>query len=64
MKLYVWDNVLRDYTDGIIFAFAPNVAAARKVVLEYDPGPGVVEAIKARPRVYTGIVARVVHGGA
>lgn len=34
LKLYVWENVLRDYTTGIAFAYAENSEQARKLVLE------------------------------
>lgn len=34
LKLYVWENVLRDYTDGIAFALAPNEIEARELVIE------------------------------
>lgn len=33
MKLFVWQNVLTDYTDGVMFAYANNVKEARKMVL-------------------------------
>jgi hypothetical protein len=32
MKLFVWDNVLTDYTDGLIVAYAANIKDARNVV--------------------------------
>lgn len=32
MKLFVWDGVLSDYTDGMIVAYAPNIEAARKMI--------------------------------
>ena len=34
MRLYVWEDVLCDYTCGAVFALAHNVDEARKVVLE------------------------------
>jgi len=33
MKLFVWENVLQDYTMGIMFALAPTVEDARKQLL-------------------------------
>ena len=33
MKLYIWRDVLCDYTCGMIVAMAENVAEAREVVL-------------------------------
>ncbi len=35
MKLFVWDDVLTDYTSGMMFAVAPDVETARKVLLEH-----------------------------
>lgn len=34
LKLYVWENVLRDYTYGIAFAYAEDSEKARKLVIE------------------------------
>lgn len=34
MKLYVWKNVLTDYTSGIMFAVAPSADGARKELLK------------------------------
>jgi len=33
MKLFVWENVLEDYTSGIIFALAENIEEAKEQVL-------------------------------
>ena len=33
-NLYVWENVLCDYIDGIMFAYAENVGHARRLILE------------------------------
>ena len=33
MKLFVWENVLHDYTEGVMFALAPAVEDARKQLL-------------------------------
>jgi hypothetical protein len=44
MKLYVWENVLTDYTDGIMFALAANEEEARSLIKdkflaeEFNPG--------------------------
>jgi len=51
LKLYVWDNVLTDYTDGVAFALAYDVEEAVRVCIEYymldmhrdDNTPQVVE---------------------
>lgn len=34
MKLYVWEEVLCDYTCGVIFAMAHNIEEAKLVVLD------------------------------
>jgi hypothetical protein len=34
MKLYVWDDVLEDYTPGIMFALATSVEEARAMLLK------------------------------
>ncbi|MDD1626198.1 MAG: hypothetical protein LUQ26_01795 [Methylococcaceae bacterium] len=33
MKLFVWENVLTDWTSGIMFAVAPTVEEARVILL-------------------------------
>ncbi len=63
MKLYVWDNVLTDYTDGIMFAVAPNLEDARRQLREsigYDHPD-----IKNEPIEYSGKrrICRTVFGG-
>ncbi len=64
MKLFVWDEVLTDYTDGIIFAYAETIEDARRIVLNTDDLQSVQEAIKAAPKVYDNEpVARVLWGG-
>ncbi len=34
LKLYVWENVLADYSKGIAFAYAEDSIEARKLVIE------------------------------
>ncbi len=34
LKLYVWEGVLTDYTDGIMFAYALDEKHAREMILE------------------------------
>lgn len=34
LRLYVWEGVLFDYTDGIMFAYATSVEHARSLILE------------------------------
>lgn len=67
IKLFVWDDVLSDYTAGVVVALAYSVDEARRIVLaslpfgwEHDI---VARAIKDEPKVYTDPVARVLFGG-
>ena len=32
LKLFIWENVLTDYTSGIAFALAENPEEARKII--------------------------------
>lgn len=32
LKLFVWEGVLEDYTAGVMFALAPDVKTARKLL--------------------------------
>jgi hypothetical protein len=32
MNLYIWDDVLRDYTPGLVVVLAPDAAAALRAV--------------------------------
>ena len=34
LKLYVWEGVLTDYTDGIAFALAHDVREAKRLLIE------------------------------
>jgi len=34
LKLFVWEDVLTDYTSGVMFALAYDVAGARKTILK------------------------------
>ncbi len=43
MRLYVWEGVLTDYTDGVMVAVAPSVAEARKVLRAQHPDSSMVE---------------------
>ena len=65
MKLFVWDEVLTDYTHGIIFAYAETIEAARKAILEKDDLSAVQDIIESiQPKVYDNEpTARVLWGG-
>jgi hypothetical protein len=64
MKLFVWDNVLTDYTSGIMFAIAPNVEDARKQ-LDSEYSPSLRADLQNEPAVYRvdRRVSRTVWGG-
>ena len=54
MRLYVWDEVLTDYTDGIMFAVARSVEEARAAVLA-SGGEGMLSVerdLQIEPKVY------------
>ena len=34
LKLYVWENVLTDYTSGVMFALATSADEARSLILK------------------------------
>lgn len=61
MKLFVWHNVLTDWTDGVMFAYANNVEEARKMVLQ-DCGY-VGKDLDQEPSVYTKPAGFAVWGG-
>lgn len=67
LKLFIWDDVLSDYTSGIIVALAHDLFEARRVVLasltEDWERPRVERAIADEPAVFEVPVARVVYGG-
>ena len=63
LTLYVWENVLCDYTCGIMFALAHDVEEARRLILaqvEYVPR----EQLDTEPLEVTAPQAFVVWGGA
>lgn len=63
LKLYIWDGALKDWTAGIMFAFAENVDHARELLLaecNYVPTGELMIA----PEVFETPVARVIWGGA
>lgn len=33
LKLYIWEDVLSDYTSGVMFALASSVEEAREILL-------------------------------
>ena len=56
MKLFVWEDVLRDYTAGVIFVLADNVDEAKKLVL-VTHGDYVAQETAKEPQVFDSPVA-------
>jgi hypothetical protein len=69
LQLYVWENVLTDYTDGVMFALASSEIEARKLLrkelgetqLKYNEH--VLADLAKRPRKITAPEAFAVYGG-
>ena len=59
LKLFVWKNVLCDYTCGVMFALAPDVETARQMLREH----AIEDELKAEPSMYTEPIAVAVWGG-
>jgi len=62
LKLFVWENILVNYTDGIMVALAPDVETARKLLLKRCEWLDKSDLYR-EPNVYTEQVAFVVWGG-
>ena len=67
MRLYVWHEVLSDYTHGVIFALASSAEEARRVVIaqvkEDWQRVSIERAITNDPAVYDSPVGFFVFGG-
>ena len=61
LKLFVWEDVLYDYTAGMAVALAPNVEKARQMLLK-KIGYAYGDLLK-KPKVRTAACAFYVHGG-
>lgn len=69
LKLYVWEGVLCDYTDGIMFALAESVEEARQAILESAdgwafPGSRIDADLRIEPKEYSSKVGFFLFGGA
>lgn len=62
MKLFVWHNVLEDYTAGVMFAYANDADEARKMVLE-DCSYVNKDELDQNPSVYENPIGFAVWGG-
>lgn len=61
LKLYVWENVLTDYTDGVMFALATSPEQARELLLKncsYIPDCD----LNKEPKIVTEPFALAVYG--
>lgn len=67
MKLYVWEGVLADWSDGIAFAYARDAEHARRLVLrKVSSGPArerLKAELAAKPKVFGRAVGYAQHGG-
>ena len=64
MALYVWHDVLEDYTSGIAFALARSRAEAWRVLERDDPvAARVVRESGAKPKRYDTARAFAIWGG-
>jgi len=63
LKLYVWEDVLCDYTCGVMFALASSVEEAREVILSNGNYDSVREDLKKEPQVFESLVGFAVWGG-
>jgi hypothetical protein len=64
IKLYVWEEVLVDYTDGVMFALATSADEARQIIMEESGGlPSVELDLEQEPKEYTDKVGFFLYGG-
>lgn len=74
LQLFVWEEVLVDYTEGIMFALASSVDEARALILDrYEPNwrktnqgypKGMIQKELEKPySVHTAPVGFILHGG-
>ncbi len=68
LRLFVWHTCLCDWTCGVMFAYARDVAHARKLIIKAKTHNGhtdasVLEEVKQEPTVYRTPVGVAVYGG-
>lgn len=61
LKLYVWKDVLCDWTCGVMFALANSVEEARKLII--DTTPYDTEELEREPEIYDSPCGFYVPGG-
>jgi hypothetical protein len=62
IRLYVWEDVLTDYTSGVMFAMAESVDEARRLVRESGL-PAYNTEVDEEPDVYDSPVGFHLYGG-
>lgn len=62
LRLYVWEDVLADYTSGLMFALAESEDEARRLILIAEPAVPDTDLME-NPRVYSHPVGFVVWSG-
>lgn len=64
LKLYVWEDVLTDWTSGVMFALASSPDEARKVILKKSGNSiSVAQDLAQKPRVIDEPEGFYVFGG-
>lgn len=63
LKLFVWEKVLVDYTDGIMFALAKDVDQARNIIRKRAREYYIDDDLEKEPEVYTDPVGFFIFGG-
>jgi hypothetical protein len=63
LKLFVWQNVLTDYTDGVMFALAPDVESAKAAILKNQDFSSVRADLERPYEVHESTVGFAVWGG-
>lgn len=61
LKLYVWEDVLTDYTPGIMFALAENIDQARDLIRK--SGNILESDLAGKPNVYSSRIGFALWGG-
>jgi hypothetical protein len=61
LKLYVWEEVLCDYTCGVIFALATDPEHARRLVM--TESRLVQRTVRTEPREVTEAEGFIIYGG-
>lgn len=63
LKLFVWENVLTDYTDGVMFALAHDIDEARQQIKDSGLSESSWDELKSEPRIYEQSIGFHLFGG-